>query len=75
VHDPVQQRQGCRRRDGRVGLVFDPALLINEYNKTEFADTFGGLDRVDVAVIASMVTPELTVPLFGDGEYGACLKA
>ena len=30
------------------GLVFDPALLINEYNKTEFADTFSGLGRVDV---------------------------
>lgn len=55
--------------------MFSPALLINEYNKTEFADTFGGLDRVDVAVIASTVTPELTVPLFGNAEYGAYLKA
>ena len=55
--------------------MFDPALLINEYNKTEFAGTFGGLDSVDVAVIASTVTPELTVPLFGNAEYSACLKA
>ena len=55
--------------------MFDPALLINEYNKTEFADTFGGLDRVNVAVIVSTVMPELTVPLSSNAEYGACLKA
>ena len=49
-------------------LVFDPAPSINEYDKTEFADTFGGLGRVDVTVIASTVTPELTVPLFNTVE-------
>lgn len=49
-------------------LVFDPALLIIEYDKTEFADTFGGLGRVDVTVIASTATSELTVPLFNTVE-------
>ena len=55
--------------------VFDPAPSINEYDKTEFADTFGGPGRVDVTVIASTVTLELTVPLFHNVEYDVCSKA